>query len=133
MIIAMILKLLCDHVDVNTAFLYATLTTPMYIKGAPGRMCPPGFCLKVVKALYGCRAAPRECYHCLRDYLVDSMGFTQSALDPSLFLRYPGLPTIQMIYIYVDDILIFCADRLRLNALKEKIKERFAIKDLGPV
>jgi hypothetical protein len=38
-----------------------------------------------------------------------------------------------MIYIYVDDILIFCADRLLLNALKAKIKERFAIKDLGPI
>jgi hypothetical protein len=61
------------------------------------------------------------------------MGFIQSALDPCLFLRYPGLPTMQMIYIYVDDILIFCADRLLLDALKAKIKERFAIKDLGPV
>jgi hypothetical protein len=59
------------------------------------------------------------------------MGFTQSALDPYLFLRYPGLPTLQMIYIYVDNILVFCAYRLLLNALKAKIKERFAIKDLG--
>jgi hypothetical protein len=90
MIIAMLLNLLCDHIDVNTAFLYAKLTAPMVIKGAPGRMCPPGF-----------------------------------------FLKFPGLSTIQMIYIYVDDILVSCADRLRLNAIKAKIKERVVIKDLG--
>jgi hypothetical protein len=63
MMIAMILKLLCDHVDFNTVFLYTTLTTPMYIKGAPGRLCPPGFWLKVVKALYGCRTAPQGWLH----------------------------------------------------------------------
>jgi hypothetical protein len=133
MMIAMVLQLLCDHVDVNTAFLYANLTHPMYITGAPGRLCPAGYCLKVVKALYGCREAPREWYHCLRDEIVDNMGFIQSALDPCLFFRFPGLPTIQIIYIYVDDILVFCADRIILDGLKAKIRARFAIKDLGAV
>jgi hypothetical protein len=33
----------------------------------------------------------------------------------------------------VDDILVFCADQNLLNAIKSKIKERFAIKDLGAV
>jgi hypothetical protein len=75
MMIAMCLHLYCDHVDVNTAFLYATLTHLMYIIGAPGRLCLTGYCLKVVKALYGCREAPREWYYCLRDYIVDEMGF----------------------------------------------------------
>jgi hypothetical protein len=60
MMIAMVLHLYCDHIDVNTAFLYATLTHPMYITGALGRPCLTGYCLKVVKALYGCREAPRE-------------------------------------------------------------------------
>jgi hypothetical protein len=70
MMSAMCLHLFCDHIDVNTAFLYAFLSHPMYITGAPGRPCPPGYCLKVVKALYGCRKAPREWYQCLRDYIV---------------------------------------------------------------
>ena len=133
MVIAMCLHLYCDHIDVNTALLYATLTHPMYITGAPGRPCPPGHCLKVVKALYGCREAPREWYQCLRDYIVDVMGFLQSSLDPCLFFRFPGLSTIQIIYIYVDDILVFCAIQHILNAIKAKIKERFAIKDLGVI
>jgi hypothetical protein len=133
MMIAMVLHLYCDHIDVNTAFLYAALTHPMYITGAPGRPCPTGYCLKVVKALYGCREAPREWYHCLWDYIVDEMGFMQSSLDPCLFIRFPGLATIQLIYIYVNDILVFCADQNLLNEIKSKIKERFAIKDLGVV
>jgi hypothetical protein len=133
MMIALVLHLYCDHVDVNTAFLYATLSHPMYITGAPGRLCPAGYCLKVVKALCGCREAPREWYHCLRDEIVDEMEFIQSALDPCLFIRFPGLPTIQLIYIYVDDILVFCADQTLLDTLKAKIKARFAIKDLGAV
>jgi hypothetical protein len=128
-----VLALYCDRIDVNTAFLYATLTHPMYITGAPGRLCLTGYCLKVVKALYGCREAPREWYYCLRDYIVDEMGFIQSSLDPCLFLRFSGLAAIQLIYIYVDDILVFCADQNLLNAIKSKIKERFAIKDLGAV
>jgi hypothetical protein len=70
MMIALVLHLYCDHVDVNTVFLYATLTHPMFITGAPGRLCPMGYCLKVVKALYGCREAPREWYHCNGIYTV---------------------------------------------------------------
>lgn len=40
---------------------------------------------------------------------------------------------MKLIYIYVDDILVFCADRVVLNGIKATVKERFSIKDLGTV
>jgi hypothetical protein len=57
MIIATCLMMYCDHIDVTTAFLYAKLVQPMYMRGFPGQPCKTGYCLKVVKALYGCRTA----------------------------------------------------------------------------
>ena len=123
--------LLCDHIDVNTAFLYATLNTPMYMNGPPGRPCKPGYCLKVIKALYGIRNAPRAWFQCLRDYLLKMLGFQESAWDPCLFFRTSSTGLLMIIYIYVDDILLFCSDRDLLNELKAKIRKRFKTKDLG--
>lgn len=52
-LIVLALNLMTLHLDVNTAFLYADLGKPVYMRGPPGRPCKPGHCLKIVKALYG--------------------------------------------------------------------------------
>lgn len=60
----------------------------------------------------------REWYRCLGDFLVKSMDFDRSPQDPCLFVNLPGTNIIQITYIYVVDILVFCADRVTLDAIK---------------
>ena len=105
MIITTILMMSCEHIDVNTAFLYATLESPVYMVGPPGYPCKPGQCLKITKALYGCRTAPREWYQLLCDFIL-TLGFVTSLLDPCLFFQ-TVCSDLVIIYIYVDDILLF--------------------------
>ena len=131
MLIATICMLMCDHIDVNTAFLYADLMKPMYMEGPPGFPCQPGFCLKVIKALYECRTAPREWYKTLRIFIL-TLGFTQTLLDPCLFFKWVE-ENLCLILIYVDDILIFANSRRQLDAIKAAFFTSFKCKDLGSV
>lgn len=132
LLLAMIFQLPCHHVDINAAFLYADLEKPMYMKGPPGYECAPGYCLKVVKALYGCRQAPRFWYNTLSEYIVNGLGFIKNTLDPCLFHLNVGV-NMFLIYIYVDDILIFGRDETIRMQIIEKIKSKFKCKHLGVV
>jgi hypothetical protein len=130
-VLMLLLGLICDHIDVSTAFLYATLDHPIFMNPPSGYPCKEGHCLKIVRALYGCRAAPREWFKLLRDFIL-SLGFLESALDQCLFHRGAG-PTLFLIFIYVDDILLFCADANLRKEVKDRFFIRFRCKDLGEV
>jgi hypothetical protein len=131
LVLMLLLGMTCTHIDVSTAFLYAFLDNPIYMNAPPGYPCKEGHCLKVVRSLYGCRSAPRDWYKVLRDFIL-SLGFLQSILDPCLFYRGCGA-SLFFIFIYVDDILLFCADEeLTLN-VKKQFLARFKCKDLGEV
>ena len=132
MLLCTLLIMQCDHIDVNTAFLYADLVSPLYMNPPTGFPCRPGHCWKIVKALYGCRTAPREWYKVLRLFVI-SLGFMQTVLDPCLFYYGAG-DMFMLIYFYVDDILLFTKYGTEYGArLKEKFFSRFKCKDLGRV
>ena len=132
MLLCTVLLIQCDHIDVNTAFLYADLVTPLYMNPPSGFGCKPGNCWKIVKALYGCRTAPREWYKVLRLFVL-SLGFIQTVLDPCLFYYGAG-EMFMLIYFYVDDILLFTKYGTEYGEmLKRKFFERFKCKDLGRI
>ena len=120
--------MICEHIDVTTAFLYADLASPLYVRPPDGFPCRPGYCWKVVKALYGCRTAPREWYKVLSAFVL-SLGFVASALDPCLYHIGSGV-TFCMIYFYVDDILLFSKYGSEQGAnWKQKFFARLKCKD----
>lgn len=131
MVLATVLCMECDHIDVNTAFLYADLLKPMFMQGPPGYPCQDGYCLKVVKALYGCRTAPREWYKTLSTFII-SMGFKKTLLDPCLFVRGCD-ESLFIIFIYVDDILLCTAEPDEMDRTKIEFFRRFKCKNLGEV
>ena len=57
--------------------------------------------------------------------------------------RYAAIPENPSVYynketgiyiaIYVDDLLLFGADKLAITALKKQLSERFQITNLGPI
>ena len=130
-LLSIILLMTCDHLDVNTAFLYASLVNPLYMSPPTGYPCQAGYCLKVVKALYGCRTAPREWYKVLKLFVI-SLGFKQSVLDPCLFVSGTG-DSFAMIF-YVDNILVFTKVGTYYAQFRiANFLERFACKNLGNV
>ncbi|CAM9144729.1 unnamed protein product, partial [Ectocarpus fasciculatus] len=121
----------CHHIDVNTAFLYATLEKPVYMSGPDGYTCSPGQCFKVQRAIYGLKSSPREWNKLLRGFIL-SMGFLQSTLDPCVFYSANAYNP-RFVLIYVDDILLFAMSDAEISLLKEAFMARFQCKDLGPI
>jgi hypothetical protein len=81
---------------------------------------------KLRKALYGLKQAPRIWYNTLQKALQD-MGFRRSAYDEAVFIRKDVI-----LVAYVDDLLLFGPDRTLIEQVKQQLKGRFEMSDLGP-
>ena len=77
------------------------------------------------KSLYGLRQAPRQ-WNLRFDVYMTEIGYRKSDFDPCVYINN-GI----YLLLYVDDILIFGSDRLKIDELKEQLKQEFEMKDLG--
>jgi hypothetical protein len=85
--------------DVKTAFLNSDLDKAVYMKPPKDITLPNGFCLMVVRALYGLKQSPRAWYQKLRDTLI-SWNWRMSSFDPCVFINdTSGL----ILEVHVDD------------------------------
>ncbi|KAM2985169.1 hypothetical protein FF2_005608 [Malus domestica] len=99
---------------------------------------PPGFSdpnyphhvCKLKKSLYGLKQAPRAWFDKLFQSL-QSLGFTQSSSDASLFVL--KAPVLVVVLIYVDDILVSGPDSSACHLFIQKLSSLFLAKDLGPL
>ena len=141
LVIAMILGLQVEQLDVVTAFLYGQLEEPNYMK------CPPGFeqydedgnplCWEIVKSIYGLHQSSREWFKVVHTYL-ESLGYTPSVKEPCLYFNVKiyereDIVTKERLYIlvYVDDFLVMGSTKEIIDEFKTNIKSQFEIKDLG--
>ena len=124
-----------DQIDVETAYLYGDLNETNYMH------LPKGFeqyssdgrplVAKLKKALYGLHQSGREWYFTLRDYLI-SEGFEEFKSEPCAFWKVdPTSGQLILLLIYVDDILISSNDKGAIQKVKDRIRSRFNIKDMG--
>ena len=90
-------------------------------------MCKDGTLLvKLKKALYGLRQAPRVWFDTIRAFLLHH-GFQQSKLDDCFFWKqYPDSTSID-IAIHVDDGMVTTDTLPRLNSLLAALKDKFKI------
>jgi hypothetical protein len=118
-----------EMMDFDNAFLNGDLEEEVYMQQPPGYEDKehPEWVWILHKPVYGLKQAPRQWYKKLRETLV-SMGFEQSIKEPALF-RKDGI----WLYIYVDDMVIFTSDKKILADFKAAVKERFKMKELGPI
>lgn len=123
------------QIDVDTAYLYGNLTEPNYME------MPRGFeqsdangkplVAKLQKALYGLHQSGREWYFTLRKYLKDE-GFKEFKCEPCVFSKVdPETGKLVLVFVYVDDILIASPDKGAIQRTKDRIRDKFKIKDLG--
>lgn len=111
------------HVDVDSAYLLAPLSDTIYMR------LPDRSLVKLQKALYGLKQSAREWYKCLVGHMA-AIGFSPTIADPAIFIGSRNNATVQMT-VYVDDILLTAPSSVNIAALKEELRSRVPIKDLG--
>lgn len=119
------------HMDVKSAFLNGELQEEVYVSQ------PLGFvargeehkALRLDKALYGLRQAPRAWYAKLDSSLL-SLGFSRSTAEHAVYARGNKKGRL-LVGVYVDDLIITGSDEHEIELFKEQMKEKFCMSDLG--
>jgi hypothetical protein len=119
------------HMDVKSAFLNGELEEEVYVQQPPGFADAKhgGHVLKLHKALYGLRQAPRAWNAKLHDSL-QSLGFERCPLEHALYRR-GGCDNFLLIGVYVDDLIITGSDVEEIAKFKEQMHGMFRMSDLG--
>lgn len=114
------------QMDAKKAFLNGVLDEEIYLRVLASMLVPPGHCLKLRKAIYGLRQAPRVWYAALLKFFK-SINFAPSPADPCLFTsQVSGWECF--VHVYVDDMVIISPD---VNRFKKLISKEFRMEDLG--
>lgn len=119
------------HMDVKSAFLNSELSEEVY--GSQ----PPGFTvneqehkvLKLRKALYGLRQAPRA-WNSKLDRSLVSLGFERSPLEHVVYKKNKD-GSVLLIGVYVDDLIITGSSDVDIIQFKAQMKKMFNMSDLG--
>ena len=119
-----------QQMDVTSAFLNGELEEDIYM------MQPEGFAVKgqknlvckLNKSIYGLKQSPR-CWNQNLDAFLKELNFIQSKSDPCVYTRING--ELMIIAIYVDDIVIAGKSVGQIDELKEKLKCKYKLSDLG--
>jgi hypothetical protein len=114
------------QMDAKNAFLNGRLEEDVYLRAPAGLRVPEGHCLKLKKAIYGLRQAPRVWYSELKSFF-DSINFQPSPADPCLFISQSE-DWECFVHVYVDDMVIISPD---VDRFKKLITARFKMDDIG--
>jgi len=83
--------------------------------------------IRLKKNLYGCKQAARNWFQYLKQGIL-AQGFTQSHIDPCLFLRSDCIMVI-----YTDDCLIFANEDSTIDSLLAELNKTYLLEDQGNV
>jgi hypothetical protein len=113
--------------DVKSAFLNGDLKEEVYVKQPPGFVIAgkEGKVLRLRKALYGLRQAPRA-WNAKLDTMMVSLGFQRSKSEHAIYVCGSLI-----IGVYVDDLVISGSKKEEINQFKAEMKESFRMSDLG--
>lgn len=119
------------QVDVTTAFLNGTLDDEVYMQQPKGFECQgkEELVCKLNKSIYGLKQSPR-CWNSTLDTYLKEIQFTQTTSDPCIYYQKTG-QDMMFIGVYVDDIILAARNEKQLKRIKEKLSNKFNIKDLG--
>ena len=129
--LVMLLMLTAVHLDVQTAFLNATLEFEVYIK------LPKGFHIggfqygRAVKSIYGLKQAARDWHRLQEKFILQFYRrLSRSPIDPCMFfISTEGL--LALVVTYVDDYFIASSDPKLTEKFINAFKKRFTVTVLG--
>ena len=121
------------QMDVKTAYLNAPIDCELYVDQAEGFEVKSSTGEKLVyrlnKSLYGLKQSGRNWHTLLHTFLIEN-GFTQSVVDTCVYSKIAD-QNIVIILVWVDDIIIAASNDFVLCEIKNLMKNRFNMKDLG--
>lgn len=99
---------------------------------------PPGYAqpskselvCKLKKSLYGLKQSPR-CWNEKFTQHMKSLGFKESGADPCVFIRVNRRKKIEVIAVYVDDLILLTETQEEMQQLKQSLTDTFKMKDMG--
>jgi hypothetical protein len=117
--------------DVKSAFLNGELREEVYVQQPPGFVAAghEGKVLKLTKALYGLRQAPRA-WNVKLDSSLQDMGFTRCVSEHGMYTRGAGEARL-VVGVCVDDLIITGANPMTVEALKAEMRQTFRMSDLS--
>ena len=121
------------QLDVKTAFLNASINEDLYMEVPDGIDADRSSkVLKLLKALYGTKQAPRAWNSNINQLLV-SMKFYRCSKDTCIYIRKSTTGRNIIIGIFVDDMIIAYDDRdsKEWYTIKQLLKSKYQISDLG--
>jgi hypothetical protein len=100
---------------------------------SPGFAIPDkeGKVLRLRKALYGLRQAPRA-WNVKLDFTLRRMGFEQNPHEAVVY-RWGNGGNVLLVGVYVDDLVITDTKDTEVTVFKEEMKATFQMIDLGPL
>lgn len=126
-------NLLVQHMDVKTAFLNGILKEEIYMKVPDGVCSKDGYVCRLNKALYGLKQAAR-CWFELFDQCLKEKGFVNSSVNRCIYILDKGDISRNMyILLYVDDLVLICADRQSIDSLKGYLMSKSKMIDLNKI
>lgn len=136
MSIRIIFSLTVEHnlhlhqMDVQTAFLNGDIDVELYMTQPEGYEKGEKVC-KLKRSLYGLKQASRTWNKKMDDTLKE-LGFRQSSADHCMYtLGTSGSKDWTILALYVDDLILAAKDLRFLESIKDKLKMRFKMQDLG--
>jgi hypothetical protein len=119
------------HLDVKTAFLNGDLEEEVYVAQPEGYVekGKEKMVLKLSKALYGLRQAPRA-WNIKLDRSLKNIGFSKCASEAAVYRRGIGKTTV-ILGVYVDDLVVTGGDTSEIAKFKQQMTSQFEMSDLG--
>lgn len=120
------------QVDIVTAFLAGKLDEVIYLRVPHFLQYLLGDYVQVLQSIYGLKQAARV-WHLLLEEFLKSIGFTPLPSDPSVLTNGKVIISGLTLAVYVDDLLIAGEHEKDIIHIKQLLKARFEVKDLGEV
>jgi hypothetical protein len=119
------------HMDVKSTFLNGDLKEVVYVQQRPGFINDnnPDKVLRLHKALYGLRQAPRA-WNAKLDNTLLSLGFKRCASKHGMYTRGKTKQRL-IVGVYVDDLIITGGNMQVLGSFKKEMCKTFKMSDLG--
>jgi len=122
------------HLDVQTAFLNATLKEEVYMKQPQNYEVESNngkeLVCKLNKSIYGLKQASNE-WNKEVSKTIESLGFTRCKSDTCVYWKRISNGNIIILAIFVDDIIVIHSpeDSNEWNKLKQNFKQKYKVKD----
>lgn len=126
-------NLLVHHMDVKTAFLNGILKEEIYMTIPEGVVSKVNEVCKLNKALYGLKQAAR-CWFEIFEQSLKEKGFQNSSVDRCIYiLNKNDVNKNIYVVLYVDDLVISCANIQTMNNFKNYLMSKFKMTDLKEI